>query len=101
MPQGPILARDIVDATGYVANLTATTGNVVKTTNARLITVSVVAASVANGGIWDAVAIASTAASNKVFTVPATVGVYTLNWPCTAGIIASPGAGMTLAISLA
>jgi len=100
MPQGPIYTRDVADATGYVANLTATTGNVVKTTNARLIKVAVVAASTATGGIWDAAAIASTAAGNKIFTVPATVGVYTLEWPCASGIIATPGAGMTLAITL-
>ena len=100
MPQGPIFVRDVADATGYVANLTATTGNVVKTTNARVIKVAVVASSTGVGGIWDAAAIANTAASNKIFTVPATVGVYTLEWPCTAGVIATPAAGMTLAITL-
>jgi len=100
MPQGPIFTRDVADATGYVANITGTAVSSLKTTNARLIKVSVVAASTAVGGVWDCAAAASTAAGNKIFTIPATVGVYTLEWPCVSGVTVATGAGMTLAVTL-
>ena len=57
-------------------------------------------ASVAAGGIYDCADIGSTAAGNKVFSIPATVGVYQVGWPCGSGVTVFTGAGMTLAISL-
>jgi hypothetical protein len=101
MPQGPNLQRNIFNATGYQANLTATAGVVAKSGGGRIVRVNVVAASTATGGIYDCAATASTAAANKVFSIPATVGSYPLDWPCTSGITLLPGAGMTLAVSLA
>lgn len=101
MPQGPIAVRDVIDATGYVPNITGTAVSALKTTNAKVINVVVVAASTAVGGVWDCAAAASTAAGNKIFTIPATVGVYTLNWPCATGVTVATGAGMTLVVSLA
>jgi hypothetical protein len=101
MPQGPIVTQDRANATGYVGNITATTGTAIRTTNARLIRINVVAASTAAGGVYDCAAIGSTAAGNKIFSIPATVGVYTLEWPCVSGVTVFPAAGMTLAVSLA
>jgi hypothetical protein len=101
MPQGPIGVQDRNDATGYVANMTATGGVVAKSGAARLVKVNVIAASTAAGGIYDCAATGSTAAANKIFSVPATIGPYELNWPCTSGVTVFPAAGMTLAITLA
>jgi len=42
------------------------------------------------------------AAGNTILTIPAstTVGtIFTLNWPCMAGIAVVPGSGVTLAVS--
>jgi hypothetical protein len=100
MPQGPSVTRDAADATGYVANITATTGTAIKTTGARVVRVNVVAASASTGGIYDCTAIAGTAAGNKIFSIPATVGMYALEWPCSSGVTVFPGVGMTLAVSL-
>jgi len=100
MPQGASLTRDAADATGYVANLTVTTGTAIKTAPARVVRCNVIAASTGTGGIFDCAAIGSTAAGNKIFSIPATVGMYTLEWPMSTGVTVFPGVGMTLAISL-
>jgi hypothetical protein len=100
MPQGASLIRDAADATGYVANLSVTTGTVLKTAPARVAKVVVVAAASSVGALYDCAALGSTAAGNKVFTIPATVGLYTLEWPMSTGVTVFPGVGMTLAVSL-
>lgn len=100
MPQYGIAVQDRANAISYAANITSTTGQVVKAGPARVIKVIVLAASTAPGGVYDCTAAAATAAANKVFTVPATVGVYSLDMPCTAGVTVFSAAGMTLAVSL-
>jgi hypothetical protein len=100
MPQYGIAVQDRANAISYVANITSTTGQVVKASPARVIKVVVLAASTGVGGVFDCAAAANTAASNKVFTVPATVGVYSLDVPCATGVTVFPAAGMTLAVSL-
>jgi hypothetical protein len=52
------------------------------------------------GAIYDCNNLASTS-GKQVFVVPATAGVYTLEWPCATGVTVAPGAGQTLAITLA
>jgi hypothetical protein len=53
------------------------------------------------GAIYDTNTLASTVAARQVFVIPATAGVYTLEWPCATGVTVVPGAGQTLAITLA
>jgi hypothetical protein len=101
MPQGANLSRNVFNANAYIANITATGGTALRTSGAKLARITVVAASTAAGGVFDCAAVGSTAAGNKIFSIPATVGVYSLDWPCTSGITVFPGAGMTLAVSLA
>jgi len=101
MPQGAQLIREVMHATGYVANITATAGTALKTTPAKVSRVFVNAASTAAGGLYDCAAVANTAAAKLVFTIPATVGVYTIECPFATGVTVFPGAGMTLAVSLA
>ena len=101
MPQGPIYARDISDAVTAVLNMTGN-GTAIKTTGGgRVVRVAVVASSDVAGAIYDCANTASTAAGNLVFTVPATVGVYMIDWPMKTGVTVFPGGKQTLAISLA
>ena len=41
------------------------------------------------------------AAANKIASIPNTVGVITLDWPCAVGIVVTPGSGQVLAVSYA
>lgn len=100
MPQGPLLARDVADATGFLYNITAATA--LRTTGgARLVSVSVVVTSTGAGGAFDAAATGTGTAGRQIAAIPATVGVYPVNWPpCQSGIVIVPGTGQTLACTL-
>lgn len=100
MPQGAQVVQDKNMATTAVLNMTGS-GTAIKTSAARVARITVVAASTTAGAVYDCAAIGSTAAGNLVFTIPATVGVYMLDWPMKSGVSVFPGAGMTLAVSLA
>jgi hypothetical protein len=81
---------------GYPA-LTANT--VLRTAAAKVVKVSVITAGTA-GAIFDAASTGGTA-NRQIAAIPATVGVYELNWPCASGVVVNPGTGQTIAISLA
>ena len=66
----------------------------------KLVRVSVTDASGTAGTIYDAPSLAATN-GNAICTVPATVGVYSIQWPTQSGIVVVPGAGQVLSISLA
>ena len=100
MVQGPIYSRDISDAVTAVLNMTGN-GTAIKTTGGRVVRVAVVASSDVAGAVYDCANTASTAAGNLVFTIPATVGVYMIDWPMKTGVTVFPGGKQTLAISLA
>ena len=57
----------------------------------RLVRVSVTTAGAA-GAVHDAGVIADATAGNLIAVVPATVGVYYLDWPVLNGIVYKPGA---------
>ena len=77
-----------------------TSASVVKASAAVAQRVSVLVPGSA-GAIYDTNTLASTVAARQVFVIPATAGVYTLEWPCATGVTVVPGAGQTLAITLA
>jgi hypothetical protein len=65
--------------------------------------VAVVVSAAAASNIDDTVSGASTAAATQVLIIPASTTqgtVYTLHWPIVSGILITPGAGVTLAVSL-
>ncbi len=99
MPQGYLPAQDRNDAITAVLNITAATA--VKTAPARVIQICVLSCSTVAGAVYDATAQAGTVAANSVFTIPATVGLYRLEWPCKNGVYVVPGTGSSLSISLA
>lgn len=76
-------------------SLAATT--LVKNGAGRVYNVVVTVAGSAAGHIYDVALVAGT--TNPVFVIPNTVGVYTLNMPCSYGIVVAPGTGQTVIIS--
>lgn len=97
MPQGPFQIVSLGEANKRTLNITANT--VVKATPGFVVTLSVVVAGSAAGSLHDAATVAAGVASNQIFAIPATAGVYTINFPATSGIIVKPGTGQTIAIS--
>jgi hypothetical protein len=77
-----------------------TSASVVKAVAGVAKRISVIVPGSSPGAIYDARTLASTS-GRQVFAIPATAGVYVLEWPCATGISVVPGAGQTLAITLA
>jgi len=96
MPQLP--AMGVPGAASAVVAVTAATA--LKTSPAWLISISVVSAGTA-GGVFDAAATGTATTGKQIAVIPATVGVYTYNWPCATGIVVAPGGSQNLAVSLA
>jgi len=69
---------------------------VVKTGISRIVSINVLTAS-GVGAAYDSATVAGGAAANKVFSIPATVGHYDVDWPMTSGIVVDPS-GSTIAV---
>lgn len=71
---------------------------VVSTRPGRLLRVSVVRAGTKPGAVHDAEALAGAVASSRIATIPRTIAMYDVDWPCDFGIVVVPGAGQVLAV---
>jgi hypothetical protein len=76
-----------------------TSATLVKASAGRVVRVSVIVAGSTAGTVNDCATTGAAAASNQVATIPATVGVLSLDWPCATGLVLVPGTGQTLAVS--
>ena len=65
----------------------------------RLARVSVVVAGTAPGSVNDAATLAAVASANLVCAIPNTAGTFLVDFPMLAGIVVTPGAGQTVAIT--
>ncbi len=95
MPQNPLVPR--IGGNRSVENITAAT--VIKATTGTIFKVSVNIAGTADGKVSDTTTVGGVAAANLVAPIPFAVGVINLEWPCTSGIVVTPGAGQTLSVS--
>lgn len=75
-----------------------TTTTLVQSGTGQVVRVAVIATSSTTGAVYDS---NSTTAltGKKVYTIPATVGIYEVFMPCMNGIVVDPGAGQTISIS--
>ncbi len=89
-------AQTYLNVQGAQTLSSLTTATVVKGSAGRVCNVSVLVAG-AVGAIYDASSSAAT--TNKIFVIPATVGVFTVNMPTSNGIVVAPGAGQTVSVS--
>lgn len=83
---------------GSTNKLNITAATVVKATAGRICTVVVNVAGAA-GTLNDCATTGAAAAANLIFAIPATVGVYKVDFPCLAGIVVAPGAAQVVSVS--
>jgi hypothetical protein len=83
--------------------LNVTTNTLVKGSPGRVATVIVNTAGSTAGAVYDASSVASittaTAASKLVATIPNTVGIYPMDFPCLTGVVVEPGTGQVVSVS--
>lgn len=92
--QGSLVAVD-----GRNSALNISTATVVKASSGRLVRINVVTAGTTAGTANDTTTTGGAAASNEIFSIPNTIGVYFLDWPITNGIVIVPGTGQVIAVS--
>lgn len=101
MPQTYLPIKNNVLLTGVgtssVTDITAAT--VVKAVPGRIARVVVLVAGSAAGSVNNCITTGAAAISNAVFIIPATLGVYFIDMPCSVGVTVVPGTGQTLAVS--
>ncbi len=73
-----------------------TAATLVKGGAGRVASVSVLVAGAA-GSVYDAASASAT--TGKIFVIPATVGVFVVNFPISFGLVVAPGAGQTVSVS--
>jgi hypothetical protein len=91
------LGVDNIPGAQTALNITAAT--VIQASPGRLARIHVIVAGSAVGSASDAAAVADVAAGNQIATIPNTVGVYDVDWPCLSGIVVTPGTGQTVAVA--
>jgi hypothetical protein len=72
---------------------------VLKNAGGTVLTVSVIAPGSGPGTIYEAATIGAAAAENQIASVPAAVGVYRIDFPCSTGIVVAPSPGQVPAVS--
>ena len=97
MPQGPFQTVSLGSANSSALNLTSAT--VVKSTPGFVAVVSVIATSSTAGAVYDSTSTTGNTAAKEIAVIPATVGVYEINFPAKSGIVVAPGSGQTVAIA--
>lgn len=81
-----------------ISNVTGiTSATVVKSVPGRICTLTVVVAGSGAGMVYDSNSTSVT--SKPIFAVPATAGIYVLNFPALYGITIAPGTGQTISAS--
>lgn len=91
------LGQSYVNVQGALSYTNLTTTTLIHNGPGRICNVIVTVAGSAAGSVYDS----SNAASltNKVYVIPNTIGVYTVNFPINYGIVIVPGTGQTVSIS--
>lgn len=89
----------LITATGQKTFLNITATTLVKAKAGRIAKVSVIVAGSGAGSVYDAATLGAAGVSNEIAVIPATAGVYDIDFPVSNGIVLSPGTGQTLAIS--
>lgn len=65
----------------------------------RIVRISVTTAGSAAGTINDTATVGGIAAGNLIASIPNTVGIYWIDWPCVNGICITPGTSQVLSIT--
>lgn len=94
-----VLGNLRVNTTPANSSLGLTAATVVKATPGRIGKLTVLVAGSAAGAVYDHASTSGVAAGNQIFVIPATAGVYAIEFPALVGITVVPGTGQTVSIS--
>lgn len=97
-PNGNLIMSGVGGQASQLA-ISNTAGAVVKASPGMLIRAIVTVAGSAAGLIYDAAATAGLTTASTVATIPATIGIYELDFPCLTGIVVATGAGQQVSVS--
>ena len=95
MPQNTLVTTQ---TGGVKTALGVSASTVIKAAPGRIARVSVTTAGAA-GAIYDSLTVAGVGASNLIATIPATVGVYAIDFSVTNGIVYVPGVSQVASFS--
>lgn len=84
---------------GNASSLNLTAETVVKASPGTVYRVVVTVAGTAPGSVYDVATAGTGAAATLISTIPNTIGVYDLTFPCFTGIDIVPGTGQTVSVS--
>lgn len=91
------LGQTHLSVVGSKISSSITAATLIQSGQGRVARVSVVVAGSAAGSIYDASSSAAT--TDKIASIPNTLGVIEINLPVNNGIVVAPGTGQTVAIS--
>jgi len=89
----------VTNGSGTLNKLAISTATVVKAAAGRVGSVIVTTAGSTAGSVSDVATTGGVASGNLVFSIPNTVGVYKLDFPCTTGITITPGTSQVISVS--
>jgi len=91
---------NLLTGAGSASVLNKTAGaSVIKATAGRISKIIVNTAASTIGSVSDCATTGAVAASNLVFAIPETVGVYPVDFPCATGIVLTVGTGGVVSVS--
>jgi hypothetical protein len=101
MPQSQpaIIGGAAIVGKGIQTTKDITAATALKTSAGRVAKVSVLVVGTSTGSVNDCATTGAVALANQVAVIPEAVGVYDIDMPTSAGIVITPGAGQTLAVS--
>ena len=92
------VGEELVQPGGTTASYNIAAATVVKATPGTLHKITVLVAGAA-GTANNCTTTGAAATANQICVIPATVGTYVLDWPCSAGITIVPGAAQVVVAS--
>lgn len=99
--QAAVVNSTVITGGGISSRLNMTAATVVKAAAGRIVKVNVMVAGSGTGSVNNCATTGAVAAANAVFVIPTTVGTYDVDFPCSTGIVVTPGTGQTIAVSYA
>ena len=86
---------------GNGTSLGIAASTVVKTAPGVVITVAITTAGTTAGAVYDTATTSGNIAANLVASLPNTVGLYQIGFPCVTGILIVPGSGQVVSVAYA
>lgn len=93
------MASVTITATSVATALNVSANTLVKAGAGRIAKVNVTTAGSAAGTINDSDTVANAAAANLIFSIPNTVGSYSIEFPVFLGLVVKPGTGQIVSVS--